>query len=74
MKYRTMFLSSKIIGLFKDDDGVKINTGNYCMYFEKTILCGAVHNADVLKLKGVFMYDNVFLHSPKLKKRFKDIE
>lgn len=68
MNCGAMFPSSKIIGLFKDDDGVKINTWNYCMYFDKMILCVTVDNSGVLKLKGIFMYDNVSSHSLKLKK------
>lgn len=61
----TMFWASitdsKIIGLFKFSDGIKVNTENYYKFLDKC--CRSQTKS--FKLKCIFMQNNAPLHSIK---------
>ena len=59
-----------IIGPFKVDEGVKLNSVSYCAFLEKTFLQWYKAQPRSFKTKCTFMHDNAPSHASRLTKQF----
>ena len=71
-------VASTLIGPFKVDEGVKLNSVNYCKFLDGTFFTWYNKQSRKFKTNCIFMQDNTPPHASRLtsdhlaKKRFKD--
>ena len=63
-------LDQTIIRLSKVDEGVKLNSDNYCNFMDKTFFAWHLFQSRSFRVKCVFMRDHISSHASKLTREF----